>query len=271
MKAIKTFLFIFLGFTGQSVWAQNPLERFEKHTYKNDKNESLPYRLLAPDVKEGKKYPVVLFLHGAGERGNDNTKQLVHGMKDFASEANRKKYPCYVIAPQCPKNKRWVEVSWSEDKHKMPKNPSDPMRLALELLDKTIATEPIDKNRIYITGLSMGGFGTFDAISRRPGLFAAAIPICGGGDESVAGKISSMPIWIVHGDADRVVKPIRSQRMFDAIKEAGGKPNLTMMKGVGHRQDCHTRSLQIVEPWEANLHSMICLLFPFPFVPHFVV
>lgn len=222
-------------FAVQPVYGQDPLDHFEKKTYTNDSEGKLLYRMMSPaKVEEGKKYPLVIFLHGAGERGDNNTAQLVHGMKDFASKENREKYPCFVIAPQCPKGQQWANVAWSAEKHTIREEPSQSMKLVLELTDKTIKSLPIDTNRVYITGLSMGGFGTFDAISRRPNLFAAALPICGGGDEKTASKIKSIPIWIVHGDADRVVKPSRSQNMFDAIKEAGGKPKLTMMKGVGH-------------------------------------
>ena len=214
--------------------AQDLLNQFEKLTFQNETDESLNYRLLSPKIEKGKKYPLVLFFHGAGERGSDNQKQLIHGMKDFASEQVSGKYFPFVIAPQCPKNQQWVDVPWNAKSHTMPEKPSNSMRLSLQLLEKFIETHPVDKNRVYVTGLSMGGYGTFDAISRKPGLFAAALPVCGGGDEKVADRIKALPIWIVHGDADRVVLPSRSTNMFDAIKKAGGKPKLTMIKGVGH-------------------------------------
>ena len=142
---------------------------YEAVKYKNAKGESLPYRFLKPEkIEPGKTYPLVLFLHGAGERGDNNAAQLVHGASAFAKPENRQKYPCFVVAPQCPTNRRWVEVDWGLPSHTMPKTASVPLTLAFELVDKLIAELPVDKSRLYITGLSMGGFGTWDAIQRRP-------------------------------------------------------------------------------------------------------
>ena len=226
------------------------LDRFEKRTFRGSQGDKLLYRVLPPrELEKGKKYPLVLFLHGAGERGSDNRKQLVHGMKDFASAEVAAKYPAFVIAPQCPSGKQWVEVPWSAKSHKLPAEPSVPLRLSLELVDQSIASLPIDPSRVYVTGLSMGGYGTFDAICRRPGLFAAALPICGGGDENLAPKIRSVPIWIVHGDADRVVVPSRSENMFEALKKAGGTPRLTLLKGVGHNSWSSTYSNPATYQW----------------------
>ena len=231
---------------GQTSSAQNAVQRdvkklFSAEEYESPTGKKLLYRFLKPhDFKAGeksdKKYPLVVFLHGAGERGDDNTRQLVHGMKDFSSKENMEKYPAFVIAPQCPKGKRWVEVEWSADRHTMPKKPSETMRLTLQLIDQVIKDFPVDRNRIYVTGLSMGGFGTFDMICRRPKLFAAASPICGGGDSrtEIARTIKHIPIWVVHGDKDRAVKVSRSREMVASLKAASGKPKYTELKGVGH-------------------------------------
>ncbi len=204
----------------------------EKLTFKQGES-SLPYRLLVPaKIEEGKKYPLVIFLHGAGERGTDNEKQLVHGIPDFVK--NREKYPAFVIAPQCPANKKWAEVDWSAKTHTLPKEPSDPAKLLLALLETFIKEKPVDSKRIYLTGLSMGGYGTWDLIARKPEFFAAAAPVCGGGDEATAEKIKNVPLWVFHGDKDTVVIPERSRNMVEAIKKAGGKPKYTEYKGVGH-------------------------------------
>jgi predicted peptidase len=216
-------------------YAADVRERFEKQEYVDAEGGKLPYRLLKPQqVDDNKKYPLVVFLHGAGERGNDNTKQLVHGMADFASDEVMQKYPAFVIAPQCPEGKQWVDVPWSADEHAMPEKPSVPLRQTLDLIDQLKKKLPIDDSRIYVTGLSMGGFGTWDAIQRRPNFFAAAAPICGGGDAALAERIKRVPVWAFHGDADGAVKVRRSRDMIAALKAAGGSPKYTEYPGVGH-------------------------------------
>ncbi len=210
---------------------------YEARAYKNDKGETLNYRLLVPkDYSQTgtESYPLVLFLHGAGERGDDNVKQLVHGTKEFAKEENRQKYPCFVVAPQCPNGKKWVEVDWSADTHKQPEEESISLVLTRETLAALQKEFRIDAKRLYVTGLSMGGYGTWDMITRTPEVFAAAIPICGGGDETVADKVSKLPVWVFHGDKDTAVKPERSRRMVAAIEAAGGKPKYTEYPEVGH-------------------------------------
>jgi predicted peptidase len=212
----------------------------EKRVFKDGK-ASLPYRLMKPaDYDKASRYPLVVFLHGAGERGTDNDKQLVHGVAEFARAANRKKYPCFLIAPQCPDGKRWVEVDWSAKSHTQPLEPSEPARLVLGSIEAVKKEFSIDTKRIYLTGLSMGGFGTWDLLARQPKLFAAAIPICGGGDPATAKKIAKIPIWAFHGDRDGAVIPQRSREMMAALEKAGGKPKYTEYRGVGH--DSWTRT-----------------------------
>ena len=205
--------------------------------FENDNGEKLRYRLMVPegyDPKGTEKYPLVLFLHGAGERGDDNQKQLIHGTTDFAKPENRKKYPAFVLVPQCPDGKKWVEVDWSADTHKQPAEDSATIKLVLQLIASMHKEYRIDQQRQYVTGLSMGGYGTWDLITRHPDMWAAAVPICGGGDETVAAKAVKVPVWAFHGDQDTAVKPDRSRRMIAAIKKAGGEPKYTEYKGVGH-------------------------------------
>jgi predicted peptidase len=203
--------------------AQAPKEKvaqlLEKKTFEDGSGKVLRYRLLKPENYDPKKnYPLVVFLHGAGERGEDNEKQLVHGVPEFAKGENRKKYPCFLIAPQCPAGKRWSDV--------------DPLVLGL------IAALPkdysIDPKRIYLTGLSLGGFGTWDLLARRPDLFAAAVPICGGGNAKQAAKFAKIPIWVFHGAKDPAVKVSRSRDMVKALEEAGGHPKYTEYPDQGH-------------------------------------
>jgi predicted peptidase len=215
--------------------AKDPLP-LEKHVYKDaSTTKELPYQLLKPlAVEEGKKYPLILFLHGAGERGTDNEKQLVHGVPQFATKEEREKYPCFLIAPQCPTEQKWVEVDWSAATHTMPKAQGDAGRMTLELVALAMKELPIDPKRVYITGLSMGGYGTWDLLARKPELFAAAVPVCGGADEATAATIKHIPIWAFHGAKDGVVKPERSRNMIAALEKAGSKPKYTEYPTVGH-------------------------------------
>ena len=158
--------------------------RFSINRYVNDKGDTLNYRQLYPDADTLRKYPLVIFLHGSGERGNDNEAQLKWGVMNFATDQNMMLHPAFVIAPQCPEKISWSNFSQeknSTEMHLQP-TPTKPMELVIELIRKLIKKLPVDSNRIYITGLSMGGYGTYDAIERYPHLFAAALPVCGGGD-----------------------------------------------------------------------------------------
>lgn len=213
----------------------DPTRMFEPREYSDGEGSVLRYRLLKPlNYRPGKKYPLVVFLHGAGERGDDNTSQLKHGMADFCKPEWREKFNCYIVAPQCPKGEKWADVDWSKNSIEYPEQISDSLGLTFKVIDSMVEDAGVDKNRIYMTGLSMGGYGTWDAIARRPDFFAAAMPICGGGDPSTASKISHIPLHCFHGGADSVVKPEFSRAMISALKDAGGKPIYTEYPGVGH-------------------------------------
>lgn len=211
-------------------FSQSSLFSFEK--YVNTDGDTLNYRQLISDYDPVSKYPLVIFLHGSGERGDDNIAQLKWGVQNFASDQNMKMHPSIVIAPQCPKDMQWGNFS-REDMSLQP-TPSKPMKLLMELINHSIENLPVDTNRIYITGLSMGGYGTFDAILRYPNLFAAAVPVCGGGDVSKSELISHIPIWIFHGALDGAVDPVLSQNMVEALTKAGGHPGYTQYPETGH-------------------------------------
>jgi predicted peptidase len=194
------------------------------------------YRLLRPPrVELGKTYPVILFLHGAGERGTDNEKQLMYLPQWLAEPGMQERYPCYVVAPQCRDDSRWVDVSWA-DAASTPQSPemTPDLAAAVAALDAVLATEPVDPDRVYLTGLSMGGFGAWDLAARMPERFAALLPICGGGDEATAARLARLPIWCFHGADDTVVLPGRSRSMIAAVKAAGGSPRYSELEGVGH-------------------------------------
>ncbi|MBI3235077.1 MAG: prolyl oligopeptidase family serine peptidase, partial [Bacteroidetes bacterium] len=204
-----------------------------------------------------RKYPLVIFLHGSGERGNDNESQLKWGVKNFASDQNMKLYPAFVIAPQCPENMSWANFSRSKNSFNIPlqKSPTKPMELVIELIHDMIKKFNIDTNRIYITGLSMGGFGAFDIIERYPNMFAAAVPVCGGGDTSLAPLIKNIPIWVFHGAEDPAVDPAFSISMVEALIKAGGHPGYTQYPEVGHFSWIGAYSDQMMFEWLFRQHK----------------
>ena len=182
-----------------------------------------------------RKYPLVIFLHGSGERGNDNEAQLKWGVMNFATDQNMALHPAIVIAPQCPANMDWSHfASGKGTQITLQPTPSKPMELLMELIHQAIKNLPVDTNRIYITGLSMGGFGTYDAIERYPHLFAAAVPVCGGGDVSRAATIAHIPMWIFLGSEDAAVNPLYAFEMLQALTKAGAHPGFTQYPEVGH-------------------------------------
>jgi predicted peptidase len=177
----------------------------------------------------------VIFFHGAGERGSNNSSQLKNAVRCFADEEIMTKFPCFVIAPQCPASPaQWVDTPWGLPEHTMPDTPSKPMASAFALIQAIRNEFPIDPARIYVTGISMGGFGAWDALQRHPELFAAGVPVCGGGDRALAPRIAKIPLWIFHGGADRTVLTKRSQDMVAALRAAGGEPKYDEFPGLGH-------------------------------------
>lgn len=214
--------------------AQAPVDEladFQALVYEDGQGGELLYRLIVPESADG-PMPVLVFLHGAGERGDDNRRQLIWG-KDLLLNAARE-FGCIVVAPQCPAGEKWSIVDWSQDKITFSDEPAESMRLTNALIDDLASRYDVDTDRLYIMGLSMGGYGSWDAICRWPGRFAAAVPICGGGDPAQAEVIKDTPIWAFHGEADPVVSVDLTRAMIQAIKDAGGEPKYTEYPGVGH-------------------------------------
>lgn len=248
MIKLKSLCFLFLSclllvpFCG----AQNNDAMLEKNQYSYQHHikgdDTLQYRMLLPKgFSENMTYPVVLFLHGAGERGNDNEKQLIHGSSLFLDKTVRDSFPAIVIAPQCPTSDYWSKVGVDRSTNPIGLNfkydtgPTDAMALVMDLMDHLTSKSYVKNNQIYVMGLSMGGMGTFEIIYRKPELFAAAIPICGGGDpESVSNYAKSIPIWAFHGAKDNVVDPKLSLDMVAAILKAGGFPKFTLYDYANH-------------------------------------
>lgn len=212
--------------------------RFSKEVFKSPSGGELNYRKLSPrTAANGQPLPLIVFLHGMGERGDDNVSQLKHGLNYLASREGMQNYPATIIAPQCPSDTLW-STTLGEDLKKKPLDPkpTEAMKLTMELIDSIKITDNIDPDRVYVTGLSMGGFGTFDIIARRPSTFAAAVPLCGGGDTNldVVNRFKKTPLWIIHGDGDKVVPVKHSRSMTKALKDAGGSPRYSELAGFGH-------------------------------------
>lgn len=215
---------------------------FDRGSYIS-KHDTLAYRFIFPEnFDPKKKYPVILVLHGAGERGNDNEAQLKFGPKLFLNDTIRAKYPAIVIFPQCPKDGWWSNVQIKQDSAGKSKfnfveggEPTPAMKSLLGLIDQWLDKPFVDKHRMYVGGLSMGGMGTFELLRRRPDLFAAAFPICGG-DNGQNAKIyaKKIPLWIFHGAKDHVVPADHSIAMVNAIRAAGGNPKFTLYPNDDH-------------------------------------
>ena len=142
--------------------------------------------------------------------------------------------PVIILAPQCPNGKQWVDTPWGADSHTMPAKPSETMQLVIDLLADVRSKNAVDETRIYVTGLSMGGFATWDILQRMPGTFAAAMPVCGGGDTALAPTIKNIPLRVFHGGTDTVVKTKRSRDMVAALKAAGSTVEYTEYDAVAH-------------------------------------
>jgi len=200
-------------------------------TFTNARGESLPYRLFMPaNYDRRKKYPLIVFLHGSGGLGNDNLKQLQLGnlylIDRFTQSESQSRYPAFVVAPQST-GEGWVAAN---DRI----TPSRQLRLAVEIIDDLRRTYSIDSGRLYVAGQSLGGFGTFAIISAYPRMFAAGIPLCGGGDESKAAQYKGTALWVFHGEKDESVPVANSRQMVAAIKKAGGHVKYTEYPGEGH-------------------------------------
>ena len=235
MKRLLAILIMFWSLLG-IVYGQN---EFEKNVYVSASGDSLNYRLLCPEIEqEGEKYPLVLFLHGAGERGSDNEKQLFHGSQMWLNPVNRENYPAFVLFPQCPESGYWAytERPSSFEPDQMPSDvPISPIFTALkELLDSYLSMPQVDKQRVYVIGLSMGAMGTYDLVIRYPEVFAAAIPICGTVNPTRLNAAKEVKFRIFHGDADNVVPISGSRQSYKALKAVGADVRYTEFPGTTH-------------------------------------
>jgi predicted peptidase len=176
----------------------------------------LPYLVYEPPGWSEEPRPLVLFLHGAGERGTDVERVAKEGLPREIERG--KNFPFVTVSPQCPEGRAWVDLTTG----------------LTELLDELVPKLHIDERRIYLTGLSMGAFGAWKLAARTPERFAALVPICGGGDVSSAALLRELPTWAFHGELDDVVPPRHTQKMVDALEAQGAPVKLTIYPGVKH-------------------------------------
>lgn len=224
-----------------------------------ENGDTLRYRILYPlHFDAHRKYPVVLFMHGSGERGSDNEKQLLHGGDLFLKPENRQRFPAIVIFPQLPDDSVWaagMSMHYNGDSVRrfdfsMDAPASTPMRLEVALVRSLMHKGIVDTKRIYVGGLSLGGFGTFDILWRYPHLFAAAFPICGAGNtDMVPHYDKSVPVWIFHGGKDDVVPPANDRPMYEAMKQQGMDVHYTIFPNDGHDSWDDTFAQPGLLPW----------------------
>ncbi len=207
--------------------AQDTIDGFQARMYKNQAGRTMPYRLFVPDAYDKhKKYPLILWLHGAGGIGNDNLRQIsedqIPGTRLWTKPENQKHHPAFVLVPQSRNS--WV-------------NPTDELgeRAVLEILNALEIEFNVDSRRIYVLGQSNGGWGAWDLATTHPNLFAAAILVCSSGSfPERAANLRRMPIWAFQGDADNASIVMATRSMIAAIKVAGGNPRYTEYPGAGH-------------------------------------
>ena len=191
---------------------------YTKHKWTSDVFYNFSYATYLPkDYNESEKYPLVLFLHGAGERGGDLDLACCHGFMQHVKEEDRD-YPFIIVAPQCPQDTYWGRYTES----------------LLAFLDDICDTLPVDRERVYLTGLSMGGTGTWMLAMAAPERFAAIAPVCGSGIYWYGCALVDTPVYMYHGDCDDIVPVQESVSMLNAINKRGGNAQLKICYGVGH-------------------------------------
>lgn len=258
----KLLLILLLGILYQFSMAQD-YSLYQKRVYTSKDGKTLNYRILYPnEYHKSKKYPVLLFLHGSGERGNDNEKQLVHGGDLFLNPSVREKFPAIVLFPQCPEGKTWssLNIKIEDGKKVYQHNADNKPREMAEMLDGLLKeikkTTKVDAKRFYIMGLSMGGFGTLEMLYLYPDRFAAAVPICGGHMTDLAEVYAKkVPIWFFHGAKDNVVPPYFSRNLYTKLKELGAEVKYTEFPEANHNSWDSTFATPELLSWIFSHHK----------------
>jgi predicted esterase len=207
-----------IGCIAPAMQGADPLDSLAFVHYDSSGN-TLPYRLFLPPGYDepGAEFPLMLFLHGAGERGDDNTAQVLSHIDGLIDATQSERFASFLLAPQAPAGGSWSNFG-----------SADNLNISTELVTQVISLlesqYQIDPSRRYVTGLSMGGFGTFDLIAKRPDMFAAAAPMSGGGDSSRAADMADIPMWAFHGAADTTVHPSATRVVIQALVDIGSDP-----------------------------------------------
>ncbi len=240
---MRFWLCFVMAISGGRFSSAQDFSAWEKNTFFFDQSV-LPYRFLRPAADLSKKYPLIIFLHGAFEKGEDNEKQLNIGGRYFLRDSIRKNYPAYVLFPQCPEDDSWAyfenkldlttgkATDWNFPFRKEP----TPVAASLKkLIDSIAATGSIAVDKIYIAGLSQGGMGVLDLSARYPETFAAGISMCGAGEPMTAKLFSGkVAIWLFHGDKDPVVPVDFSRDFYRRLKRLNAAVRYSEYKGVEH-------------------------------------
>jgi predicted peptidase len=204
---------------------------------KGGRRETLHYLLYLPadddtlDIKPWKRWPLMLFLHGAGERGTDLKLVMHHGPPKLVREGQQ--FQFIIVSPQCPQNERWYTK----------------LGLLTALLNEVESNYAVDSSRIYLTGMSMGGFGTWALAIAHPDRFAAIAPVCGGGNPSQVCALRNVPVWCFHGAEDQIVLLKQSQEMVDALQACGGNVKFTIYPHTGHDSWTQTYANPFLYAW----------------------
>ncbi|MCB0570252.1 MAG: prolyl oligopeptidase family serine peptidase [Phaeodactylibacter sp.] len=249
---LPVLVFFFLACLALPAGAQD-LSLFEKRQFQSADGAVLPYRILYPKkYNRSKKYPLVLFLHAAGERGTDNEAQLAYGASLFLDSLNRSKFPAIVVFPQCAPDEYWTELTPDGKSWKFPFNASPPpsLRRTIALLGRLQQGEAVDPQRIYLMGISMGGFAVFDLMARFPELFAAGVTVAGGGSPLLAPLYAGhTSLWAFHGAKDDVVPPALSRQVCESLMRQGADVKYTEYPDVKHESWKPALAEAALLPW----------------------
>lgn len=255
MKYFKLVLLLFPLFCITNLTAQD-FSKYDKGAFA-DKKDTIAYRILFPEnFDPSRQYPVVFFLHGRGESGNDNEKQLNNGGKLFLRKEVRQSYPAIIIFPQCPADSYWANVKIEADSAGKRHfdfvkggKPTKAMSALLGMIDNILEKPYIDKAQVYAAGLSMGGMGTYELLRRKPKTFAAAFAICGGDHLANVNKYKQVPLWIFHGGKDDIVDPAFSMAIANQLKIVGKEVKFTLFPDANHNSwDAAFAEPQLI-PW----------------------
>lgn len=231
MRKKSSNLFLAAGLIAIAVMpmlSQDSVDGFVGRVHKSGR-QSMPYRLFVPPgYDKSISYPIVIWLHGGGSSGDDNIGQISLdnklGTHFWTRKENLATHPAFVLAPQS-------SAGWDSNAETALSNE---LKLVLEILTAVRKEYSIDANRMYVAGQSNGGVGAFGLITKRPGVFAAAIALCGAGNTSIASRAAKTAVWAFHGEKDEVIAVEHSRSMINAMKRGGGNPRYTEYKGVGH-------------------------------------